>query len=131
MRFSLPEAQDGGWVVATEAWHPAWKVFVDGVEKHTSRSAAALLGVRVESGNRLVDFRFVQPFWYAGLIFVGVFSWALACIAFVTFQSRCLREEIQNWWDGENFEIPQDRIVEIKTKKSERVKEKDGIQGLL
>jgi hypothetical protein len=131
MRFSLPEAQDGGWVVATEAWHPDWRAFVDDVEKPTTKAAAGLLGVRVEPGNRRVDFRFVQPFWYAGLILVGVFSWALACIALVTFQSRCLPEEIQNWWDGENPEIPQDRTVEIKTKKSEPVKEKGGNQGPL
>jgi len=132
MCFMLPSLQEGGWVAATEAWHPSWKAFVDGVEKPTSRVAAALLGVHVEPGNRQVEFRFVQPFWYAGLIEVGVFSWALGCIAFVTFQSRFLPERIQNWWDGKkNCEIPQDRTVEIKTKKSEQVEEKGGNQGSL
>jgi len=100
MHFSLPDGEDGGWVVATEAWHPDWKAFVDGIEKPTTRAAAALLSVRVEPGNRQVEFRFASPFWYAPMILIGIFFWAFAFIALVIFQAHCLPKGIQNWWDG-------------------------------
>jgi len=99
----LPPGHDGGWLTMTEAWHPNWRAFIDGVEKPTTRVAGALLGVRVEMGDQNIEFRFKQPAWYLIISFIGCLSWVIGIIVLLVALSKWCPESFRKWWVGDEF----------------------------
>ena len=96
----LPAGHDGGWLAMTEAWHPDWRAFIDGIEKPTTRVAGALLGVRVEIEDKNIELRFKQPSWYLIMTFIGCLSWIIGIVMLLIALSRRCPEGFRKWWAG-------------------------------
>jgi dolichol-phosphate mannosyltransferase len=101
IKLMLPSGHDGGWLAITEAWHPDWRVFVDGVEKPATRVAGALLGVRVEMGDQNIEFRFKQPAWYMIMTFIGCLSWVIGIILILVTTSKWCPDGFRKCWAGD------------------------------
>jgi dolichol-phosphate mannosyltransferase len=99
----LPAGHDGGWLALTEAWHPDWRAFIDGVEKPTTRVAGALLGVRVETADKNIELRFKQPLWYLVMTFIGCLSWIIGIIMLLVALSKRCPEGFREWWAGDKI----------------------------
>lgn len=67
-----------GWVVLDESWHPDWKASVDGLPTPVYRGAGAFPAVPVSAGAKLVEFRFVPPWWYGGCLAFSSVAWMAA-----------------------------------------------------
>ena len=103
IKLILPLGHEGGWLGITEAWHPDWKAFIDGVEKPTTRVAGALLGIRVENGEQNIEFRFKQPAWYLIMTLIGSLSWIIGVIVLLLAQSKWCPEGFRKWWVGDKI----------------------------
>jgi len=99
----LPAGHDGGWLAMTEAWHPDWRAFIDGIEKPTTRVAGALLGVRVHVGDQIIDLRFKQPAWYLVATSIGCLSWIIGIIVLLVARSKRCPEGFRKWWAGDQI----------------------------
>jgi dolichol-phosphate mannosyltransferase len=103
IKLMLPTGHDEGWLAITEAWHPNWRAFINGVEKPTTRVAGAFLGVKVETGDQRIDLRFKQPAWYLIMTFIGCISWILGIIVLLVALSRWCPEGFRKWWVGDKL----------------------------
>jgi dolichol-phosphate mannosyltransferase len=98
--FNLSHGHGGGWLAVTEAWHPDWRVQVNGTSRPATRVAGALLGTRVEPGETSVEFRFHQPAWYLGGLVVGISAWISLLGLLVLTPRRWVPSAFQAWWQG-------------------------------
>jgi hypothetical protein len=55
-----------GWLVLSDTWFPGWRARVDGVERELLRANVAFRAVRVEPGDRQVEFVYRPLAWRAG-----------------------------------------------------------------
>lgn len=79
-----------GLVVLTVAWHPDWRVRVDGTEAEVRQVWGALLGVEVPQGAQNVEFYFAPPAWYGAGLWAGGAGWALLFVGLLSWP----------WWPG-------------------------------
>jgi dolichol-phosphate mannosyltransferase len=119
----LPQGQ-AGWITLIQAWHPDWKVFVDGVKREVTRVAVAFSGVRIGEGVREVAFAFLPPLWVSISLGLGLISWVFILGAYGYFQFAPCPESWKQWWEGK--EIEQD---EPEAEKKTQVSLKDKRSG--
>jgi hypothetical protein len=62
------ESEKNGILVLSEVSYPAWKVYVDGVEKPILRCDYSLRGVAIEKGNHKVVFEYVDEDYKRGMV---------------------------------------------------------------
>ena len=99
----LPQGQ-AGWITLTQAWHPDWKVFVDGLQSDVTRVALAFSGVRIGEGVREVTFTFLPPLWVSISLGLGLISWMFVLVASGYLQFGPCPVRWKQWWDGEEIE---------------------------
>jgi len=99
----LPQGQ-AGWITLTQAWHPDWKVFVDGLQTDVTRVALAFSGVRIGEGVREVTFTFLPPLWVSISLGLGLISWVFVLVASGYLQFVPCPVRWKQWWDGEEIE---------------------------
>ena len=134
IKLVLPLGHDEGWLAMTEAWHPEWRAFIDGVEKPTTRVAGALLGVRVETADKNIELRFKQPLWYLVMTFIGCLSWIIGIIMLLVALSQRCPEGFREWWAGDKiaFQDPEQVAKEnLISRESPRYSAAQDIQRLL
>lgn len=81
IRLNAPDV--AGWVVLSESWHPDWTVLVDGQPRPIFRAGGALPATWVRAADKVVEFQFRPPAWYAACLVTGSFGWILALGALV------------------------------------------------
>jgi dolichol-phosphate mannosyltransferase len=103
IRVSLPG--EPFWVTITQAWHPDWKVRLDGQEVELSRIALALAGFRAVPGSREATLSYEPPFWTSAVLFLGLIGWVggLGGAAYLRFGPA--PKPWKRWWEGEELEI--------------------------
>ena len=101
MSYQVPP-NASGWLVVSEAYHPDWKVSIDGHPSQTTRAEAALLGTYVPEGSHEVTFEFNAPAWYSLCIYAGVLSWIVALAALLYLPSKWAPTPWKKWWMGKN-----------------------------
>lgn len=99
MAFHLPSTASG-WLVVTEAYHPDWRVTIDGKPSEVHRAEAALLSTFVPLGSHEVIFRFKPPAWYSICLASGAFFWGFALFAMLYLSSKYAPLNWRNWWLG-------------------------------
>ena len=110
IRIQLPG--DSFWVTVTQAWHPDWKVSVDGRAAELVRVTLALPGFRSSPQAKEAILFFKPPFWVSGVLSLGLLGWigSLAGAAYLRFGPA--PKAWKRWWDGEEIEL---EIAETKT----------------
>jgi hypothetical protein len=79
--MSIDVDRDGGeWLVVTEAYHPDWRVSVDGKDLPVVRAFGAMLAVHLASTPATVTLRFVPPWWYNASLGVAGVSWLVVVL---------------------------------------------------
>ncbi len=73
--IALPHVPGPGWLVLPLAFHPDWRVSLDGKPYTTDEVDGALLGVFVPKAGESVEFQFVPPWWYGGSLAVSALGW--------------------------------------------------------
>jgi dolichol-phosphate mannosyltransferase len=100
----LPQGQSG-WIMLTQAWHPDWKVLVDGVMNEVNRVAVAFSGIRIGEGVREVSFVFLPPIWVSISLSLGLLGWVIV-LGGSGYLRFCLAPaRWKQWWDGEELEF--------------------------
>ncbi|MGM4872189.1 YfhO family protein [Bradyrhizobium sp. 956_D2_N1_5] len=69
-----------GVLVLNDAWHPNWKVWVDGEERHLGRVNQAFRGVLLDPGKHVVEMRYAPRTFLIGEIFSGIGLAVLLCL---------------------------------------------------
>ncbi len=71
------ESASGGFLVALDNWHPAWRASVDGVPEAVLRADVAFRAVRVPAGRHRVRFQYASPAfaWGARISAVSLAVW--------------------------------------------------------
>lgn len=64
----LTTNQNNGFLVLTDTFYPGWRVYIDGIESKIYQTNAAFRGVKVEGGNRKIDFIYQPKSLVAGLV---------------------------------------------------------------
>jgi len=118
IRVSLPG--EPFWVTMTQAWHPDWKVRVDGHEVELSRIALALAGFRAPPGSREATLSFESPFWTSAVLFLGLIGWVggLSGAAYLRFGP--VPKPWKLWWEGEELELETPTEKTLAKKKEEK-----------
>ncbi len=118
MRLSL--SGDPVWFSVTQAWHPDWKVRIDGAPAELHRVSLALPGFRATPGSREATLSFEPPAWTSFVVLLGLIGWtgSLGGAAYLRFGPT--PKKWKKWWEGEETEIeaPAERVVS--RKKEER-----------
>lgn len=109
INFDLPPGHGAGWLAVAEAWHPDWRVVVNGSTRPATRVAGALLGARLEAGENSVEFRFQQPDWYMGTLSVGIFTWVSMLGLLVLTPMRWVPSGFQTWWRGGDLDLDEEK----------------------
>jgi hypothetical protein len=99
MTYRLP-AEETGWLVVSEAYHPDWTVMIDSMTAEMHRSEAALLSVYVPPGSTEVVFQFKPPAWYSLCQTLGSLSWIVALAALLFLASKWAPAKWREWWIG-------------------------------
>ena len=89
----------------TQAWHPDWQVFLDGVKTDLRRVAMAFTGIRIAEGVREVTFAFAPPFWVTLSLGLGLGSWLLVLGGAVYLRFSTSETKLKKWWEGEDLEF--------------------------
>jgi dolichol-phosphate mannosyltransferase len=89
----------------TQAWHPDWQVFVDGIKNDLRRVAVAFTGIRIGKGVREVRFAFSPPFWVSLSLGLGLGSWVIVLggAAYLRFSTSATTWKM--WWEGTHLEF--------------------------
>ena len=118
MRLSL--SGEPAWFSVTQAWHPDWKVRIDGAPAELHRISLALPGFRATPGSREATLSFEPPAWTSFAVLLGLIGWtgSLGGAAYLRFGPA--PKKWKKWWEGEETEIeaPAERVVS--RKKEER-----------
>lgn len=69
-----------GVLVLNDAWHPNWKVWVDGEERHLGLVNQAFRGVLLDPGKHVVEMRYAPRTFLIGKIFSGIGLAVLLCL---------------------------------------------------
>ena len=122
IRISLPG--EPFWVTVTQAWHPDWKVRIDGQPAELNRISLALPGFRATPGSREAVLTFEAPFWVSALLSLGLIGWAgsLGGAAYLRFGPA--PRVWKKWWEGDELE------VEKKEEKMPTKKREEKLQGI-
>ena len=119
MRLNLPG--EPRWVTLTQAWHPDWKVRIDGQPVELHRITLALPGFRATPGSREATLSFEPPAWTSLTVLLSLIGWtgSLGCAAFLRFGPAPKKWKM--WWEGEELEIktPEEKV--FSRQKEERV----------
>ncbi len=78
----------GGILVLNETFYPEWHVFVDGVEKELLRANLSLMGVELEPGEHLVEFRYRPDSLYYGLAVAAAGLLLLLLLSYYAISGR-------------------------------------------
>ncbi|NBV97829.1 MAG: glycosyltransferase [Verrucomicrobia bacterium] len=106
----------------TQAWHPDWQVWVDGVKSDLRRVAVAFTGVRIGEGVKEVTFVFSPPAWVSLSLGLGLLSWGLVLGGSAYLRFAPCPAPWRNWWEGEDLEFEKEQAQERKTAKSAKEK---------
>lgn len=95
------------WVAITQAWHPDWKVRVEGQSVELHRITLALPGFRAPAGSREAIMTFEPPFWASTVLALGLIGWVggLGGAAYLRFGPA--PKTLKRWWNGEEVELDQ------------------------
>ncbi|TYL91759.1 YfhO family protein [Bradyrhizobium rifense] len=69
-----------GVLVLNDAWHPNWRVWVDGEERHLGLVNQAFRGVLLDPGKHVVEMRYAPRTFLIGKIFSGIGLAVLVCL---------------------------------------------------
>jgi dolichol-phosphate mannosyltransferase len=108
------------WVTIAQAWHPDWKVRVDGQATELNRIALALPGFRASAGSREATLSYEPPFWTSAMLFLGLIGWvgSLGGAAYLRFGPA--PKPWKRWWEGEDLEIETPAEKALAKKKEEK-----------
>jgi len=81
------DSPGGGILVLANTYYPEWHVFVDGAERELLRVNFSLMGVELEPGRHLVEFRYRPDSLYYGLA-ISATGFILLVLLFIYFRSR-------------------------------------------
>lgn len=70
-----PYGDREGWLVVTEAWHPDWHAYSDGVELPIYKAFGGLMAVPLAKTNGPIEFIFQAPRWYDVVVWISALSW--------------------------------------------------------
>jgi dolichol-phosphate mannosyltransferase len=100
----FPEGHSG-WLMLTQAWHPDWQVFADGVKTDLRRVAVAFTGTRLREGVREVCFTFAPPIWVSLSLGLGLGSWIFVLAGAAYLRFSIAQTSWKKWWEGEDLEF--------------------------
>ena len=93
------------WVVLTQAWHPDWKVRIDGQPIEMNRISLALQGFRVPPGAREARLSFEPPFWISAFLSLGLLGWVVTLGGASIMQFAPVSSNWKKWWEGEELDF--------------------------
>ena len=111
----IPQGQSG-WLMLTQAWHPDWQVFVDGIKSDLQRVAVAFTGIRIGEGVREVSFAFSPPLWVSLAMGLGLGGWIFVLIGAAYLRFSTSATTWKKWWEGEDLEF--DKPTQANTRKT-------------
>ncbi len=118
IRIQLPG--EPFWIAVTQAWHPDWKVRIDGRPAELNRISLALPGFRAAPGSREALLSFEAPFWVSALLSLGLIGWAGALGGAAYLRFGHAPRPWKRWWDGEELEIVEGQEKPVSQKNDPR-----------
>ena len=73
-------SENSGILQITTSYSDGWKAYVDGVETEVFRVNKAFIGINVEEGEHIIEFKYETPYLKLGLIFsiIGILGFIFA-----------------------------------------------------
>ena len=103
IRLSMPTGPY--WVALTQAWHPDWKVRIDGQSAEMNRISLALQGFRVPPGAREARLSFEPPFWVSAVLSIGLVGWVVTLGGAGYLQFAHAPQNWKKWWEGSELDF--------------------------
>ena len=103
IRLSLPT--EPYWLALTQAWHPDWKVRIDGQSAEMNRISLALQGFRVPPGAREARLSFEPPFWVSAVLSIGLVGWVVTLGGAGYLQFTHAPRNWKKWWEGSELDF--------------------------
>lgn len=97
-----PHGQREGWLVVTEAWHPDWRAYSDGVEVPVYRAFGGMMAVPLSRTEGPIEFIFTPPRWYDWCVFIAGISWVGVVGMLVVMPLPFVPRRWRDVWTGAN-----------------------------
>jgi dolichol-phosphate mannosyltransferase len=91
-----------GWLVVTEAWHPDWRAYSDGMQIPIFKAFGGLMAVPLGRTNGPIEFVFSPPRWYDLAVWISGLSWAGVLGMLLIMPLPFIPERWKAWWTGAN-----------------------------
>jgi dolichol-phosphate mannosyltransferase len=95
-----------GWLVVTEAWHPDWRAYSDGMPVRVYRAFGGLMAVPLGRTDGPIEFVFEAPPWYAWGVRLAGLSWAGVLGMLLIMPLPFIPRRWRDWWTGANKITP-------------------------
>ena len=95
-----------GWLVVTEAWHPDWRAYSDGVELPVYRAFGGLMAVPLGRTNGPIELVFSPPRWYNWSVWISALSWTGVLGMLLVMPLPFIPRRWKDWWTGANKRTP-------------------------
>jgi len=95
-----------GWLVVTEAWHPDWRAYSDGVRIPVYKAFGGLMAVPLSRTDGPIEFVFTAPRWYDLAVLVSGLSWAGVLGLLLIMPLPFVPRSWKDWWTGANKKMP-------------------------
>lgn len=120
MVFDPPGPREG-WLIVTEAWHPDWSAYSDGLAVPVYRAFGGLMAIPLGRTEGPIMFVFGPPAWYNACVYISAISWAVVLGLLAVMSLPVVPPRWRDWWTGANRKMqvrvapktPVDRAVVV------------------
>ncbi len=95
-----PHGSREGWLVVTEAWHPDWLAYSDGLPIPVFRAFGGLMAVPLSRTEGPIEFVFTPPRWYNIAVLISGLSWVGVLGLLLIMPLPVVPRRWKDWWKG-------------------------------
>jgi dolichol-phosphate mannosyltransferase len=95
-----------GWLVVTEAWHPDWSAFSDGLQVPVYQAFGGLMAVPLGRTQGPIELVFAPPRWYDLAVWISGLSWAGVLGMLLIMPWPFIPRRWRDWWTGASQRTP-------------------------
>ena len=95
-----PSGARAGWLVVTEAWHPDWRAYSDGLELPVYKAFGGLMAIPLGQTEGPIAFIFVPPSWYSLCVYLSGISWVGVLGLLLLMPLPLVPAIWRDWWSG-------------------------------
>lgn len=113
-----PYGDREGWLVVTEAWHPDWRAYSDGIELPVYKAFGGLMAVPLGKTNGPIEFIFQAPRWYDLVVWISALSWTGVLGLLLIMPMPFVPKRWKDWWTAAGKQVSPKELTQSRISKA-------------